>query len=277
MMAQAATFPLDEFLRTDRLAHVWCPGCGLGIILNSLARALEEAEVNMDEVAMVSGIGCAGRAAGYVTCDSFHATHGRAIPFAIGLKAANPRLKVIVFSGDGDLFAIGGNHFLHAAARNAELLVICANNFHYAMTGGQSGPTTPLGARTADTPQGCDIEPLNLAALAAALGATYVARWTVAYPRRLTNSIKKGLRKEGFAFIEVISPCPELYGKMNRLGTAFEMLKRLISISRIRHHILAAEATFDPDSRIICGEFVDRERPGLIARLRDRVKRGERC
>ena len=141
--AAATNHPCEGLLRSDRLPHIWCPECGIGIALSCFGAALTNAGLDLDEVAVVSGIGCSGRVAGYLKLDSFHTTHGRAIPFATGLKMANPELKVVVFSGDGDLVSIGGNHFIHAARRNVDLTVICVNNFNYAMTGGQVGPTTP--------------------------------------------------------------------------------------------------------------------------------------
>lgn len=261
-------FPLDDLLRRDRFPHLWCQGCGLGIILSAFCRAVLEADIDLDDLVVASGIGCAGRLPGYLNCDTFHATHGRAIPLASGAKIANPDLKVVVISGDGDLFAIGGNHFIHAARRNLEMLVICSNNFNYGMTGGQLGPTTPFQALTKTTPFGNWEEPLNLVQLAAAAGATYVARWTVTYAQRLTNSIKKGLQREGFAFIEVVSPCPAIYGEMNEQGSAWQMWEELEAVSRIRDGIPPAEASFDLHERIICGDFIDRERMGYTLRLR---------
>jgi len=144
--------PVEPFLRMDRMPHIWCPACGIGTTVNCFTRALLDSKVNLDKVAIVSGIGCTGRVAGYARLDSFHTTHGRAIPFATGLKLANPELQVVVYSGDGDLFAIGGNHFIHAARRNMDLKVICVNNMTYAMTGGQSAPTTPAQPVNATSP-----------------------------------------------------------------------------------------------------------------------------
>src|SRR5512142_1728385 len=145
---------VDQYLRTERLPHIWCPGCGIGIAMRAMIQALSQSGLSMRDVAVVSGIGCTGRVAGYVKLDSFHTTHGRAIPFATGLKLANPKLKVIVYSGDGDLSAIGGNHLIHAARRNIDLKVICVNNMIYAMTGGQTAPTTPDHAITSTNPYG---------------------------------------------------------------------------------------------------------------------------
>ena len=144
--------PVEPFLRTERMPHIWCPGCGIGTSVNSFARALTEANLDLKNVAIVSGIGCTGRVAGYMNLDSFHTTHGRAIPFATGLKLANPKLNVVVYSGDGDLFAIGGNHLIHAARRNVDIKVVCVNNLIYAMTGGQTAPTTPGSVITSTNP-----------------------------------------------------------------------------------------------------------------------------
>jgi len=217
--------PLDAYLRMERLPHIWCPGCGLGLILNCFIRSLLKSGLDLDKVVVVSGIGCTGRAAGYIRLDSFHTTHGRAIPFATGLKLANPELKVVVFSGDGDLVAIGGNHFIHAARRNIDMTVVCVNNFIYGMTGGQLGPTTPLTARTTTTRLGNIEEPFNIPYLAAASGAVYVARWTTAQVRRLEKAITEALLKKGFSLVEVISPCPTYYGRMNKQATGLDMMK----------------------------------------------------
>ena len=253
--------PLTEYFRTDRIPHIWCEGCGLGILLNSFAQALKDLDFDMDRLVVVSGIGCAGRASGYIKSDAFHTTHGRAIAFATGVKIANPKLKVAVISGDGDLFAIGGNHLIHAARRNIDMLVICSNNFNYGMTGGQVGPTTPTGSRTMTSPYGNIEHPFNLSALAACAGATYVSRWTVLHVRRLTEAIKKGLQKKGFSFIEVVTPCPIVYGRYNRLGSGLDMMKEMQAHTVIKHGIYPTEATIEPGKEIIVGEFVDIEKP----------------
>src|SRR5512138_241895 len=164
--------PVNQYLRIDRMPHIWCSGCGLGTTVNCFVRAIDGCGIEMDNISVVSGIGCTGRVAGYLKLDSFHTTHGRPIPFATGLKLANPHLKVVVYSGDGDLFAIGGNHFIHAARRNMDLTVICVNNMIYAMTGGQTAPTTPLGATQTTAPFGQFEEPFSLPYLADSCGAT---------------------------------------------------------------------------------------------------------
>ncbi len=262
--------PLDYLLRTERLPHIWCPGCGLGTALSCFSSALVRSGLDLDKVAVVSGIGCTGRVAGYLRLDGFHTTHGRAIPFATGLKLANQDLKVVVFSGDGDLIAIGGNHFIHAARRNMDLTVICVNNFNYGMTGGQVGPTTPSEARTSTSPRGNLEHPFNIPRLAAAAGATYVARWTVLHARRLEKSIHKALLKPGFSVVEVISPCPTLYGRFNRKKYGLDMMEYYHQKAVIRHGAAPWEVDIDLGGEIICGEFVDIERPTFQERLRER-------
>ncbi len=250
------------------MPHIWCEGCGNGILLNGFIEALEELQLDTDKIVVVSGIGCIGRIAGYVNVDSFHTTHGRALPLATGVKLANPDLKVVVISGDGDLFAIGGNHFIHASRRNMDIKVICANNFNYGMTGGQYGPTTPLKSWTTTTPYGNIEHPFNLVQLAAASGAVYVARWTTLQVRQLKNSVKRAIQKEGFSFIEVVSPCPELYGRYNKLGSPIDVMKRYKSISQVQHGSDPAKSEITPD-RIITGEFVNVEKPSYGRLLRE--------
>ncbi|MGQ9584048.1 MAG: thiamine pyrophosphate-dependent enzyme [Anaerolineae bacterium] len=270
--------PLDAILRVDRLPHIWCPGCGLGTALTCFASALSKSGLDLDKVVVVSGIGCTGRVAGYLNVDSFHTTHGRAIPFATGIKLANPDLKVIVYSGDGDLIGIGGNHFIHAARRNVDLTVICVNNFNYGMTGGQLGPTTPVGARTSTSPHGNYEHPFNLPYLAAGSGAVYVARWTTLHVRRLERSLLDALHKRGFSFVEVISPCPTLYGRWNKrqfyggekpsrsqaelLGLA--MMRYFQDRGVIRHGVDPQEAAVELGGTIVEGVFVDQERPTFL-------------
>jgi 2-oxoglutarate ferredoxin oxidoreductase subunit beta len=252
--------PLSKYLRAAMMPHIWCTGCGNGIILNAFVQALDDLQINLDKLVVVSGIGCIGRAAGYTSVDSFHTTHGRPIAFATGVKLANPKLEVVVISGDGDLFAIGGNHFIHAARRNIGIKVICANNFNYGMTGGQVGPTTPLDAFTTTTPYGNIEHPFNLVHLAAAAGATYVARWTTLHVRMLTMSIRKLLQRKGFSFIEVISSCPEIYGRYNKMRTGLEMMEWFRKAAVIASFSDPAKAEIAPE-RIVVGEFVDIEKP----------------
>ena len=276
MTAQVAEFPVvnpvEPFLRMERMPHIWCPGCGIGTTVNCFARALLESQVNLDRVAIVSGIGCSGRVAGYLQLDSFHTTHGRAIPFATGLKLANPSLHVVVYSGDGDLFAIGGNHIIHAARRNLDLKVICVNNLIYAMTGGQTAPTTPVTALTTTAPYGCYEPAFNLPNLVDAAGAAYVARWTTFHVRQLTRSMTEIFAKRGFCFIEVLSPCPTLYQRRNKLGDALDTMKYYKQRSKVRHGAPTNEVAMSKDGDIIVGKFVDRERPDYLELMRSQLQ-----
>jgi len=274
-MSAEVSHPLEDYLRRRMIPHIWCEGCGNGTILNCFIMALNELKLDPNKVVVVSGIGCIGRISGYTNTDSYHTTHGRAIAFATGVKLAKPELKVVVISGDGDLFAIGGNHFIHAARRNLDIPVICANNFNYGMTGGQYGPTTPLNAWTTTTPYGNVEHPFNLVHLAAASGAVYVARWTTLHVRRLTESIKKALQKEGFSFIEVITPCPEIYGRYNKMRTGVDMMNWFKQASEIQHYSNPAKAEITPE-KIIVGEFVDMEKPSYGRLLREMVAHVQR-
>ena len=256
--------PMEKLLRMDRIPHIWCPTCGLGTTVTALAMAFEELSLDLDKVAVVSGIGCTGRVAGYMKVDSFHATHGRAMPYAFGLALARPDMKVIVFSGDGDLASIGGNHFIHAARRNANLTVVCVNNFIYAMTGGQSAPTTPTTARSSTSPYGTCEHPFNLPLLAGSSGATYVARWTCLHVRRLTKAIKEAINKKGFSFVEVIAPCATLYARLNKLGSGLDLMRFYHENSVIKHGADLNELDIDYQSKIIVGKFVDIEKPTFL-------------
>ncbi|HID94198.1 MAG TPA: 2-oxoacid:ferredoxin oxidoreductase subunit beta [bacterium (Candidatus Stahlbacteria)] len=253
--------PMEDILRMDRIPHIWCPGCGIGTAVTAFAIALKKIKADLNKVCVVSGIGCTGRVAGYIKLDSFHTTHGRPIAFGIGLKLGNPELKVVVFSGDGDIIAIGGNHFIHAARRNIDMTVICVNNFIYAMTGGQVAPTTPLTAYATTSPYGNIEQPANIPQLAEAFGAVYVARWTALHVRRLTNSIMEAIQKPGFSVVEVISPCAQYYSRINRLGDGLDMMKFYHDNTVIKHGEPTENLNIDYQKQIIIGKFVDRERP----------------
>jgi 2-oxoglutarate ferredoxin oxidoreductase subunit beta len=277
--------PVDDFLRMDRIPHIWCPGCGIGTSVNSFVRALIDAKVDVTNLAIVSGIGCTGRVAGYVKLDSFHTTHGRALPFATGLKLANPKLDVVIYSGDGDLFAIGGNHLIHAARRNLDLKVICVNNLIYAMTGGQTAPTTPEGVVTSTNPYGTYDFAFNLPFLVEAAGAVYVARWTTFHVRQLARAMQEMFSKKGFCFLEVLSPCPTLYQRRNRMGDGLDTMIFYKQRSKVRNGAPTNEVSLSKAGEIIVGKFVDRERAEyrdlmhdkLRESLGDRYVERERC
>lgn len=256
--------PMSQFLRMERMPHIWCPGCGIGTVVTAFAEAIKKSGLDLDKVAIVSGIGCTGRTAGYVKLDSFHSTHGRAIPLATGLKLANPEMKVVVFSGDGDLTGIGGNHFIHAARRNMDLTVVCVNNFTYGMTGGQVTPTTPHTANASTTPFGNYEYPFSLPFLADACGATYVARWTSLHARQISASIKEALNHRGFSFIEVIAPCTTLYQRRNRLGDGLDALEYYQNDAEIVHDIDTRLVDIDYQGKIKVGKFVHKEKPTYL-------------
>ncbi len=268
--------PLKPYLNINRF--IFCPGCLIGTMITSVAASMKEEGLTTKDVALVSGIGCTGRSSGCFKAPAFHTTHGRAIPFATGLKLANPDLKVFVLSGDGDLSSIGGNHLIHAARRNMDIIVICINNSVYGMTGGQVAPTTPEEAYTATTPYGNPEPPFNLAALAASSGATYVARWPGYDTLRLRKSIRKAIKRTGFSFIEIVAPCFTQYGKFNKLGGALQMTTMMEPMVEYRIGCPPHEAEFDlVKGRIVCGEFVDIERESYIERLQkiqERAKKG---
>jgi 2-oxoglutarate ferredoxin oxidoreductase subunit beta len=263
--------PDDKYLKPGRIPHIWCPGCGLGVVLTSFIEAMRRKGLTVDQSAVVSGIGCTGRVAGYLDMDTYHTTHGRAIPFATGLALAKPDLHVTVFSGDGDLFAIGGNHLIHAARRNVNLKVLCVNNFNFGMTGGQVAPTTPLEARTSTTPMGNAEPGFNLPYLAHAAGAVYVARWTTFHPRQLVHSISQTFDKKGFTFIEAITPCPTGYGRPNKLGSGLEEMRYYREMSEIRNGADLRETEIRLREKIIVGTFVDTQRPDFMENYRNKV------
>ncbi|HEX9976036.1 MAG TPA: thiamine pyrophosphate-dependent enzyme [Dehalococcoidales bacterium] len=254
---------IDRYIRQDRLPHIWCAGCGIGSAMSCFLRAINRAGIDPDKVAVVSGIGCTGRVAGYIKLDSFHTTHGRAIPFATGLKLANPELKVVVFSGDGDLVAIGGNHLIHGARRNIDMTVICVNNFNYGMTGGQVGPTSPFQSRTTTTPYGNFESPFNLPYLLSASGAPYIARWTVLHMRQLEKTMAEAMTRPGFTFIEVIASCPVTYGRLNKEPTGLDSLHYYQEKSIIRNGADPRDAGIGLRGPIVVGKFVDRQLPTL--------------
>lgn len=266
-VSQMELNPIEPYLRMDRMPHIWCPGCGIGTSVNCFVRALENAALPLDEVCVVSGIGCTGRVAGYINLDSFHTTHGRAIPFATGLKLGNNKLKVVVYSGDGDLMAIGGNHFIHAARRNIDIKVICINNYIYAMTGGQVAPTTPLTSIATTSPYGCYERSFNLPYLAESSGAVYVARWTAYHVRQIEKSMTEALKKKGFTFIEILSPCPTLYGRRNRVGSGLDTMKSYRENSIIKHDANTKDLDLEMNGKIIVGKFVDKELPTYEERM----------
>lgn len=259
----------EKYLKVDLLPTIFCPGCGIGVTTNAMLRAFEELHLDVSKVVLVSGIGCAARVPGYLNMDSIHTTHGRALAFATGIKLSKPELKVIVFSGDGDLVGIGGNHFMHAARRNIDLTVIAINNGTYAMTGGQQSPTTPRASSTSTYEYGNPEYPLNISGLASVVGAAYVARWATDRPLRLMQSIKTAIQTVGFSLVEVLSPCPTNYGRRNQMGDPTAFLDHYKQTTYLYDPTKATETDESVNSflmptnlkKIAVGEFTHRERP----------------
>jgi 2-oxoglutarate ferredoxin oxidoreductase subunit beta len=218
--------PHDTLLRGHAIPTIYCPGCGIGTTIHAFMEAITKyCTIPHDQIFVVSGIGCTGRASGYINLDGFHSIHGRAIPFASGVEIAKPQLKPCIISGDGDLFSIGLGHLAHAARRNVDMTVICVNNAIYGLTGGQDAPTTPVGAISKTTPYGKISFPFNLSHVAIANGATFCARYTVVEFTQLAKAIARGLNHQGFSFIEVISNCHANFGRKNRIGDSVAMRK----------------------------------------------------
>lgn len=268
-------FEYSKYLRLNKFPLIWCPGCGDGIVLKSILRAIDKIGLNKDEITMVSGIGCSSRLTGYVDFNTLHTTHGRAIAFATGVKLAQPKMTVIVVTGDGDATAIGGNHYIHAARRNLDLTVILFNNQIYGMTGGQASPTTPVGMRASTAPHG-NLEPsFNISGLAQAAGASFVARSSVNSPLRLDKLIERAIRRKGFSVVEVFTPCPTAFGRRNKLGNGMEMIN-LLEDSTVTKEKAAKMTPEELEGKIITGVFVDQERPEYTeqyARLQQRVRK----
>ncbi len=246
----------ERYLVDSKMPTMWCPGCGNGIVLQSIIRAIDELELNMDEVVFVSGIGCSSRAVNYLNFDCMHTNHGRAIAFATGIKMADPGLKVIVITGDGDCASIGGNHLIHACRRNIDLTVICMNNSNYGMTGGQFSPTTPIGSQTKTSVYGSYEPPFDLCELTRSAGATYVARAATYYPVQMKDMIKKAIMHHGLSFVDCASDCPSLFGRLNRLGDAGEMMlrwkDRLVNVVRT-----SAMTKEELAGKVVWGEFLE--------------------
>jgi len=260
--------PLHRFIRPSVTQTTFCPGCGDGIVVQAILRAIDGLGMDLDDFVFVSGIGCAAWIPSpFFNADVLHTTHGRPIAFAFGIKMGLPEKKVMVVSGDGDLVAIGGNHLIQNARRNIEMVVLCINNGIYGMTGGQAAPTTPMGIKTTTTPYGTVENTFNISKLVMAAGASFVACWTAAHPKQLTNSIKKAIQKKGFAFIEVFSQCPIQFGRKTGVGSAVEMLENYKnrSISSKEAAKLSDEELKD---RIVVGELVDVEKPEMLEEVK---------
>ncbi len=251
---------VDKYFRTEFLPHIWCPGCGNGIVTRAIVKAIDNLGLKQDDVCIVSGIGCSSRASGYLDFNTIHTTHGRALAFATGIKFANPDLHVIVITGDGDCAAIGGNHLIHAARRNIDLTTVVFNNNIYGMTGGQYSPTTPTGDKGTTAPYGNIDANFDLCNLAQAAGATYVSRATVYHANMIIKQIEEGIKNKGFSFVETISVCPTYYGRKNKKGDAVDMITYLKdnTINKVAYDKLPEGKRGE---KIVIGELYKGERP----------------
>jgi 2-oxoglutarate ferredoxin oxidoreductase subunit beta len=257
----------EKYLRKAMRPSIFCTGCGIGNVLNYTLRAVDNIGLDIDKMAFCSGIGCSSRLPGYIEADGLHTTHGRAIAFATGVKLSKPELTVVVFTGDGDMAGIGGNHFIHAARRNVDMTVICVNNFNYGMTGGQVSPTTPVGDRSATTPYGNIEEPFDLSRLAIGAGAPFVARWTVGYPYETLACIEAAIRKPGFSFVELLMPCTTAYAKINKLGDTKAIWDWYKENTILRSDLAALSAEERAaNKKIVIGTLWETDKPEYCAR-----------
>lgn len=260
-MLERAEIIRQEYLRHDKkFPHVWCPGCGNGIVMGALLRATHSLGLSKDEIVLASGIGCSGRMPTYVDFNTIHTTHGRALTFSTGIKLAKPELTVLTVMGDGDATAIGGNHFIHAARRNLNLTAIIVNNATYGMTGGQYSPTTPFGSKSTTSVYGHVEHAFSIAELAVTAGASFVARSTVYHATHLEKMLKLAIQKRGFSVMEVISNCHVQHGRRNKLGGAVEMITgfkdRSITVDKA-----AKMSPEELEGRITIGVLADIEKP----------------
>jgi len=253
---------LQKLRNHKKFPTIWCSGCGIGIVMGALIRAIDHLGLDNDRVALVAGIGCTARMPVYMDFNTLHTTHGRALAFATGLKIARPDMKVIAIMGDGDALAIGGNHFIHAARRNLGITALVVNNAIYGMTGGQYSPTTPLGGRATTAPYGNVEPPFPVCDLAIAAGASYVARSTVYHALELDKFLAEAITKDGFSVIEAVSYCHTTFGRMNKLGTAADMMRSLKdnSIAKSALDRLPPEEQV-ANTKIVRGKFIDIQRP----------------
>lgn len=264
-----------EYLRENRLPHIWCPGCGHGTIMGAVVRAIARLNLDRNKVIIVSGIGCSSRAPGYMDFDTLHTTHGRALAFATGIKHARPDLKVIVMTGDGDATAIGGNHFIHAARRNIGITTIVMNNNIYGMTSGQVSPMTPKGSLGTTAPYGNIDRSFDLVQLAEAAGATYVGRATTYHVPLLIDLIEKALQNDGFSVIEAMTPCPTYYGRKNKMGGAVELLT-MLKDNAVNIKAAAALSEEKLKGKFLIGEFVAKSEPEFTSEYGKMVQQVQR-
>ena len=261
--------PAKEYIRERFFPHIWCPGCGHGIVLNSLVRAIENIGLNKNDIVMVSGIGCSSRIAGYMDFHTLHTIHGRALAFAIGVKMSRPDLTLLVPMGDGDALSIGGNHFIHACRRNIDMTAIVMNNRIYGMTGGQYSPLSGFGTMATTAPYTNIDQEFDVVSMATAAGATFVARATAYHVQQLPDILEEAIRHKGFSVVEVMTPCPTYFGRKNKEGSAVDMMENL----KTRTTPIGSKAKQENPDLIERGIFVKKEMPEYCTEYQRIVER----
>ena len=254
----------EQYIRKSALPTIFCPGCGHGTVLNSFLRAIDQLDI-FDTLGLVSGIGCSSWTPVFVDTDVMHTVHGRALAFATGLKISNPKLDVIVFSGDGDCVGIGGNHLIHAARRNVNMTVFMLDNNIYGMTGGQVSPTTPTGAKSQTTPFGNPEPPFDVCSLVTSAGATHVARYTTAQPRMLLQGLKTAITHKGFSFVHIISQCPTQTGRYVYGMTKADEYIRMVKEQSITVKAASKRSKKELEDKIITGVLYEtKDKPEFV-------------
>lgn len=274
MKARPETKVYKYLRHRKKFPNLWCAGCGIGIVMGAIVRAVDALGLDQDKVAVISGIGCTGRMPVYLDFNTMHTTHGRALAFATGLKLARPEMHIIVVMGDGDALAIGGNHFIHAARRNIDLTAIVVNNQVYGMTGGQYSPTTPLGARAATAPYGHIEQPFPIAQLSIAAGAAFVARSTVYHVVELQRLLERAIQKRGFSVVEALSYCHTTFGRANNMRTPVEMMRHLKEVA-VPLKTWEALPKEERAAKVARGILHDEEKPEYTELYRDLVRRAK--
>lgn len=266
---------VEDYLRKSKMPHIWCPGCGTGIVLGALVRAIAKSGYSRDEVMVITGIGCSARTNAIIDFNTFQTTHGRALSFATGFKLAKPNMKVIVVTGDGDGSGIGGNHLIHTARRNIDITTILVNNSIYGMTGGQYSPLTPIGSFATTAPYGTTEKEFDICKLVEGAGGTYVARATAYHVTLLEQLITKALAHKGFSFVEAISQCPIGYGRRNKMKDPVTMLNS----QKERAVNVKAAAGMSPEQlagKYLIGEFVNKNEPELTEIYRGVIEKAQK-
>ncbi len=251
-----------SYLREELLPHFFCPGCGAAQVLNYFVRAADKIDLDFDRLVAIGGVGCTARIPVYLKADVLHGIHGRTLAWATGIKLQSPKLKVVIFAGDGDIAAIGGNHLIHAARRNLDVTVIVVNNLNFGMTGGQVAPTTPDELKTMTTPYGNVEPPFDLCKLAETAGATFVSRWTTATARQGIRALEGALEHKGFSLVEFVAQCPTNFGRRAlQSGDPAKGVRWIADHSATRSKSDAFEGEMSKDAMFILGDFVNKRRP----------------